>query len=446
MIHHFATVGLLGALLATCVAYAASPASIRGVALRTPMRRGLLYIGGGLALAIVFYGFNNSWLLSNLGLPFQQAPPSVFGVALSTLSAVLGFGAGAASILVGLIRQSSPRPAGPQDEQAAQRPDRRMATAIALALSACLLFESSSFVYALARRQGKYTLGASTIASLTGSTCGVADALLVESDPSAGALGVGAPALSAFDTMTPGTSLLTWRAPGDRPASLTSGWIPLPPSARRGELPLVVATHGVGAANAVTVQLRSSASTTFVPVAPAQTVPLPGTDLVDFRMNVSTLAPSATEFRVVANATGTTGTVGALAVAAPRVPAGPSLQRYTAGATVATSWINAFFYPCLTQPETVNGRAQVAAFQVTTEDPNADGGNYNPAVTGSFAGVAAIVRRQEVPVYLRGDPTRVVAHLFRFVPRCTSVLDRPALRDVTRSGVAATTPLLIPAR
>ena len=65
-------------------------------------------------------------------------------------------------------------------------------------------------------------------------------------------------------------------------------------------------------------------------------------------------------------------------------------------------------------------------------------------MTGAFAEVAPIIARQEIPIYLPGDPTYVLAHLYRFASQYTTVLDRPVLRDVTRSGSAATPPLLLP--
>jgi len=442
LIHHFAAVGLLGVLLVTCVVYAAGPHGSTGTALRTPMRRGVVYIGGGLTFALVLYGFNNSWLYSSLGLPFREAAPAVMGVQLSTLSAVVGLLAGGVSIGAGLMREDFD---GADLRTRVFGPARRVSTAIALVLSFCLIFEASSFAYVLVTRHGKYTLGGSTLASLTGDTCGLTQDLLVEEDVSAGVLGKGSAALSAFDTTTPGTTLATWRAPRAQQANLTSGWIGLPESARSGTLPLVVAVHGITSANSVAVEFRSRQRSSSVTVDPAQTVPLGPTDLADFRMDVARLAPSATQFRVVASSNDASSAAGPLAVAVPRVPTGRSLHDVTAGTLVATDWLNVFFYPCLTQPNTVHGRAEVAQYQLTTSNPNMDGGNYNPDVTGSFAGVAPIVSRQEIPIYLPGDPALVVAHLFRFVPQFGAILDHPVLRDVTRSGVAGTTPLLIPA-
>jgi len=446
LIHHFAVVGLLGALLVTCVAYATGPQVASGTALRTPVRRGLVYAGGGFTFAIVFYGFNNSWLYSSLGLPFLESAPSLFGVKLSTLSAVVGLFAGAGSIGAGLMRNP---PRGSSDLPRPPRtfgPASRVSTLVALALTFTLLFEVSSFAYVLVKRHGQYTLGGATLASLTGDTCSLNRALLVEEDVAAGVLGARTPATSAFDTTTPGTTLATWRAPSGQPAQLASGWIALPESARSGRLPLVLATHGITSANTVAVEFRSPQARSSVAVDPSQTVPLGATGLADFRMDIAQSAPSATEFRVVASSNDASSAAGPLAVAVPRVPTGRSLQDVTAGTLTSTDWLNAFFYPCLAQPNTVHGRAETAQYQITTINPNMDGGNYNPTVTGSFAGVAPIVSRQEIPVYLRGDPALVVAHLFRFVPQFGPVLDRPVRRDVTRSGVSATTPLLIPAR
>lgn len=451
--HHFAAVGVLGALLVSCVAYAAGPPGAWGAALRTPMRRGLLYVGGGLTLAVVFRGYNGAWLLSSLGLPFELAAPTLFGIQVSTLCAVLGVLAGAVSILAGLLAQS---PRGAETYAArseymraqphAHRPAQRMATTIALALSLCLVFEVTSFAYALVSRIGTYTLGGANVSSLGGHSCGLADDLVVEDDPAAGVVGAGSPALAAFDTTTTGTALPTWRAAADAPSALTSGWLSLPDSARKGELPLVVATHGITAANTAAVELRSapSAQPTTMRLDPATADVLPSTDLVDVRLDVSKLAPSATEFRVLASSTDLASPVGPLAVAAPRVPVGRSLTEFTAGDLVATDWVNAFFYPCLTQPNTIRGRVEVAKFQVTTISRASGFGLYDPVGTGPLAGIDAVTTRQEIPVYLSGDPRRQVAHLFRFISKFTTVLDHPELQDLTRSGIAKTTQQLRP--
>ncbi len=452
--HHFAAAGLLGALVVTCVAYAAGPAVGRDTgALRTPLRRGLVYIGGGLALALVFTGYNNSWLYSSLGLKFLEAPPAV-GVKLSTLFAVGGLLAGGTAIAAGVASRFAERggaAAGAEQLNDNIRrtvgvpvPARRVSAVVALVLSFCLLFEFASFAAVLATRHGKYTLGGANLATLAGDPCGLTQDLLVEDNLAAGILGAGSPALSAFDATTPGTALPTWRPAAGQAAQLASGWIALPESARSGRLPLVLATHGVTADNTVAVEFRTPEATSTIPVDPKFTQQLAGADLADFRMDITRLAPGATDFRVVADVRDPASAAGPLAVAAPRVPVGRSLRDFTAGKLVATDWLNTFFLPCLSAPNTVEGRAQIAQYQITVSDENNDGGNYNPLVTGAFAEVASIIARREIPIYLPGDPTYFLAHLYRFAPQYTTVLDRPVLRDVTRSGSAATPPLLLP--
>lgn len=192
------------------------------------------------------------------------------------------------------------------------------------------------------------------------------------------------------------------------------------------------------------MEFRTPGATRTIPVDPKFTQQLAGADLADFRMDITRLAPGATDFRVVADVRDLASAAGPLAVAAPRVPVGRSLRDFTAGKLVATDWLNTFFLPCLSAPNSVEGRAQIARYQITASDENNDGGNYNPLVTGAFAEVAPIIARQEIPIYLPGDPTYFLAHLYRFTSQYTTVLDRPVLRDVTRSGSAATPPLLLP--
>jgi len=318
-----------------------------------------------------------------------------------------------------------------------------------LALVVAVAAELGSFVIALPLRAGTYSIGRVGLSTLVGGSCALANDLLVEPDEAAGILGTATDAASTTG-FSPGgapAALPLWQSPPSGAAQLQTGWFRLPAAARDGSVPVVVAAGGLSSTtNVVTVQLRSGSEGAPVDAPLTLPVTVPGQNetpgLTDLRVNVRATAPTATEVRVLATHTGPVP----LQVAPPRVSVTTPFSAYTADRTVAADWTTAFYFPCLSQPQAVAGRAQIADFRQAGSKVDVDGGgvSYAAPFGGTFAGVAAVTTPAEIPTYLRNDPTTDVAQLHRLQPSFQTELTTPSTHDVTRQSWDRSPRLLVP--
>lgn len=435
--HHFGAFAVLGA-----VVLAGALHTVRVSAHRSTSRQAAVYAGAGVVFGLSLYGGNNWWYLSSLGVPFRDRTPALHGITISTPVLALGL----LIALVIVVRGTWSGARSPGENRTAVR---RCATVLVLALVAGVAAELGSFAVVLPLRAGAYSVGGAGLSSLAGDSCTLEKDLLVEPNKAAGILGTATDASSTAGFPPGGApaELPLWQSPPSGAAQLQTAWFTLPAAARDGSVPVVVAANGVGsAANVVTVQLRSGPDGAPVDAPLTLPVKVPGSDktpeLADLRVKVPAAAPGATQVRVLATHSGATP----LQVAPPRVPVTVPFTAYTAGRTVATDWINAFYYPCLPQPQAVAGRAQVADFRLTGSKTDVESGgvSYAPPFGGTFAGVAAVTALVEIPTYLRNDPAVDVAHLYRLQPDFSSELTAPTLQDVSRQSWTKAPPLLIP--
>lgn len=430
--HHFGAFAVLGAAVLVAAVHAAAAS-----AHTSPARRGAVYAGAGVVFGLTLYGNNTWWYLSSLGVPFGGRPPALGGVGLSTPVMVLGVLAALGVVVWGSWRG----PRGPRRDALAAR---RAGGLVVAALVLAVLAQVGTFAAALQHRGDAYSVPRAGLASLTGSTCSLEDALLVEPNKADGVLGTAtsSPTTGGFAPVAPEAELPAWQSAPTGTSRLSTTWVALPERARTGTVPLVVAAQGaVGPSTTLTVQLRSGsgAEPVDVPLAPIVTA------LTDLRVDVRAVAPEATEVRLLAShAAGPD--VPALLVAPPRVPVTQTLAQLTAGRTVATDWTTAFYFPCTAQPQAVAGRAEIADFRLAGSSGYVGGGevNYAPQAGGTFAGVAAVTRLVEIPTYLSGDPTTDAAHLYRMQPRHDSTLTAAVEQDVTRQSWSSQPPLLVP--
>ncbi|GAA2813853.1 hypothetical protein GCM10010470_56650 [Saccharopolyspora taberi] len=100
----------------------------------------------------------------------------------------------------------------------------------------------------------------------------------------------------------------------------------------------------------------------------------------------------------------------------PRSPVlTPMAEILPPGTTAVLDWPVAFLFPCLRPAAISGGAAEIPGWRVAP--PSTDGSahiTYDLDKGGPFA--SARVREQQLPVYLRDDPTRDVARLYRWEP------------------------------
>ena len=108
-------------------------------------------------------------------------------------------------------------------------------------------------------------------------------------------------------------------------------------------------------------------------------------------------------------------------VVGPRPPRAPRLTAMTEvvrpGTPAVVDWPVALLFPCVRPAALRDGTAEVPAWRIGP--PSTDDSahiTYDADKGGPFATARELVREHQLPVYLRDDPTRDVARLFRWTP------------------------------
>ncbi|BBF98969.1 MULTISPECIES: arabinosyltransferase domain-containing protein [Pseudonocardia] len=453
--HHFGAFAALAAGVAALAALATSTGVLRS------RRNQALFLAAVLAVtALAFTGPNTWWYVSNWGVPWFDKPPSVAG--FSATGMLLGLAG--ISLVVGMIEHlrtpGVPRPVPPS--QAGGRRSRRRggqaravrlgSAPIALICAFMVLFQVASLAKGMEKQAGSYSLGADIIGDPTGSQCGLAGRLLVETDPAASVLPPAPPGAldeppleqgfvrdglpptgpgSLRDNDGTGESQpgITGTGPQGGPVSgswspdpehtgdYRSGWYTLPEAARRGEAPLVLGIAGtIGGANSLTLEFASGDRPveTITPSGNAGTVTsvadnagtaAGGTAWRDIRLDLSgTAAAEADRVRVVASDRGL-GPNSWLAVAQPRVPQLTPLTDVVGGRPGYLDWPTAFVHPCLRRFDVNGGIADVPAFRLLADTQQRSvGDEWGAASGGGPRGWTALVGAERVlPTYLPGE-------------------------------------------
>jgi arabinosyltransferase A/arabinosyltransferase B/arabinosyltransferase C len=273
---------------------------------------------------------------------------------------------------------------------------------------------------AVAHRDG-YTPASDAVATLRGDPCGLQSALLVETDPAAGVLPATPPPARTPDVVPapavpPATPAEVDAGGSTLPGVAVAGtgrtpWYTLDPRQRAGALPVVVTV--TGALRPGDVLEAEFARAGDVPV----TVPLTGPGLAadgaptDRRL-IAPPGADAVRLGVAASAGGVA------AASLPRAPVlTPMLDVLPPGTRAILDWPVAFVFPCLTPEPLPAGTAALAQWRVAppADDPSA-AITYTPGLGGPFAGPRLLVTQRRMPTYLRDDPTRDGAQLYRWEP------------------------------
>ncbi|GEL16481.1 arabinosyltransferase domain-containing protein [Pseudonocardia asaccharolytica] len=435
---HFGDVAGLGAavLLLGFVAWSAPALRVRAGTAR-PVLAGLalLTVLGSLVLA-----GTNSWPYVSgwYSITWSTMSPQLAGV----LFAVVWLVAGVVLLVALLVRSAwrgSAAGSGPAARRVAaavplpRRVPAPASVALVLVFGVVALQVLGFAKTSLTHRDG-YTLAADAAAVLGGQPCGLQRDLSVETDPAAGVLptvGASAPVLPVVPADTGGHVL-----PGMAVAGTgTTPWFGLDDDQRTGRLPVVVTVAG-----SMRPGDRLHAEFATRPdgeVLAEQPVTSPGQAATP--ADVRLMAPrGATAVRLVVDAPAlpVAGTATPAVVSLPRVPRlTPMTELLPPGTPAILDWPVAFVFPCL-RPEPLSlGTAGVATWRVgpPADDPAA-AITYSPGHGGPFAGPRLLVTEQRMATYLRGDPTRDAAQLYRWVPIQPLATPAPSVTDRTVAG------------
>lgn len=160
--------GSLGALAAVAV----SAAAMHSRRNRTLFTAVVLFI-----TALSFASVNGWWYVSNFGVPWSNAFPK-WHLAFATMGVAL-------TVLAALVA------AWFHFTNGAERTPRWAALSgypLAIASWMLIVFEVVSLTASMLGQYPAWTVGRSNLGALTGKTCGLADDVLVEQDPTAGIL------------------------------------------------------------------------------------------------------------------------------------------------------------------------------------------------------------------------------------------------------------------
>ncbi|MDN5919129.1 MAG: arabinosyltransferase domain-containing protein [Pseudonocardia sp.] len=462
--HHFGAFAALGAGMAALAALATSTGVLRS------RRNQAIFLSGVLAVtALAFTGPNTWWYVSNWGVPWFDKPPSIGGFSATTLLLALA----GISLVVGVVEHlrtpDIPRPVVTQDavEHRVRRIRRvrlsqaqavRLGSApIAVICALMVLFQVASLAKGMEKQAGSYSLGADIIGDPTGSECGLAGRLMVETDPQAGVLpaaaGTGSPDDAARSTgfsasgLPPtgpgslrdsdgsGNRLPDIRGAGPQGGPVVgsysttpnsvgqyqSGWYQLPEAARNGSVPLVLGiAGGFGADNTLTLQFArgdgpdpqivdeispgTSTGTVTTTADPTGTASA-GRGWRDTRVDLSgTPAATADRVRVVAADRGTAPNSW-IAVAQPRVPVLTPMTQVVGDSPGMLDWPVAFTSPCLRRFEVNAGIAQVPTFRLLSDTQQRAAGEFQsqPSGGGPLAWITQVGAQRVVPLYLPGS-------------------------------------------
>lgn len=172
-VHHFGLFAAVAAAMAALTTVLVSPAVLRWSRNRMTFTAAVLFV-----LALCWATTNGWWYVSSYGVPFNSAMPRIAGITVSTLFfALFAIAAGYAAWL-----HFAPR------ERAESALTRALTTApVPIAAGFMVVVFIASMVAGIVRQYPTYSNGWANLRAFAGG-CGLADDVLVEPDPNAGAL------------------------------------------------------------------------------------------------------------------------------------------------------------------------------------------------------------------------------------------------------------------
>ncbi|MGQ4597052.1 arabinosyltransferase domain-containing protein [Nocardia sp. R6R-6] len=169
--HQFGVFAGLAACVAALTAVAVSPRVMQPLRNRALFATALFF-----ALALTFVGANGYWYVSAWGIPWWDKPPTLAGKGLSSFAAGFSFLALAAAAWFHIRPRTRLRA-----DSIAGRVARIPVPAVAAAVM--VLFLVASFVKASVAQYPSYSVAKSNLSTAFAGGCGLADDVLVETDP-----------------------------------------------------------------------------------------------------------------------------------------------------------------------------------------------------------------------------------------------------------------------
>lgn len=402
-------------------------------------------------------GLNRWAYLSDLGVPWNDTPPEVLGLSISSMFLIL-------AVLVSLGAAGSVIWARARDVEdvrvplARYLPSAGLVAVVLVVLTVAL--QLGSFVQSTRARQDTYSLASDATATLGGEPCGLAEELRVEPDPTAGLLPAATvggsddePVLDGFaavpegrtplgpDLTMAGLALPGWAATGhtagdtDEPARLVTGWFEIPDALREEGRPLVVTTSGHRRAGTSVVAEFGRPRDGDVAVLGSVGVPdIGGAPAArDGRLDPGAVPPEAELVRLVAEDGGDEDDL-PLAVSVPRVPVTvPFSDVVDPGSPALVDWPVAFVFPCQAPAVQQDGLTDVPDWRISPAPADAGDIVVQEDLGGPYAPARSLVDQEQVPVYLTGRPLERPVFLYAWEPR--SELAEP-VRRITTGTVA----------
>ncbi|UFS99999.1 arabinosyltransferase domain-containing protein [Nocardia huaxiensis] len=169
--------------LAGCVAVVAAVA-VGPRVMRSPRNRALFAAIVAFLLAITFSSINGWWYVSNWGIPWNDKPVVLAGYGVNKLLLVLAL---ALLALAGWFHVRAPEPGTPHR---ISRGGWRLVAIPPLTVVAAfmVLFEVGSLAKGAVSQYPGFSLAKSNVDAVLGKPCGIANDVLVETDPNAGML------------------------------------------------------------------------------------------------------------------------------------------------------------------------------------------------------------------------------------------------------------------
>lgn len=180
--HHFGSYAGIAGGLAALTAVAISASALRSRRNRTIFLAGLMFV-----LALSFSGINGWWYVSSYGVPWFDKTVSLSGYESNTLFLIL-FAAALALAGWQYLREGYAPPQPRAGTERGRRIKKFAAAPLTVIAGLMVLFEVLSLVKGAVSQYPAYSLARSNVQALTGNSCGLANDVLVESNPNAGIL------------------------------------------------------------------------------------------------------------------------------------------------------------------------------------------------------------------------------------------------------------------